>query len=889
MKKSFMTRVLATGLSLAMAFSLSAATNVTTAAAATSPMESTKITVTEGKTSSWVYLKNRGNSKYRIKSYKRTETAKKFITAKVGTKKRAVKVTAKKDAVTNAGLKQKQVAMTINLVKKADANKKNAKVVKTAKLYVVVKAKPVEKITMTAAATAVKEITLTFSGAVKDTTAAKIVVKKGNTTPTFTATWADDAKSAVLAMDSKMTKGTYDITVSGVETEDLVASVTVEDQKLTSFELVSANLVADATLSTKASISYVALDQYKQKMSGVAPTVTTSFGGTATPAMSKASEATKITVENMTSALCLPGTKGVITIVDNSGVSLTADITYVSPAKATAVELVGVLNNNGKLVDALKAGDNAGNDYKILLKFKDQYDQYMAYNDSTFTNIESTLAAGTTGLTSITASTVNYDDKDYYCLDMTGTLKAGTFQVTVVNKTHGLLSNLSFDVAPGTVIKSFTLAADADIYANEEATLSYTAIDADGNEVKDFDTLKKAFGGTTLFTAQGGAANGEVTLKKQSDGTGKIVYKQTNDVANKNTTTKRGSDSKVLTVQLYSGTANILVVNASIKVNEKRYFWEVTGVNSDKAVAGVKDTHLDFKAEDFKISDQYGNTLSKDNIKSLLDAGQTAVSTSAIENKSNWSVTPKKLTAKTTTFGAIVSNSGIVKIKVFSADNDKDNGYELTLSQANADNASTFEVKWNDSVSTFYTSKAGITASGIKSKFKVVGKVGGKTVTIPDTNYEVTAVTNGDKLGDPNAVGNSEKTVEGTITVTVTTKDDKGNYVSTDVTATFTSSNKARTLASIKKSDSPNVATGAANKVEIADMLGGFELKDQYGDVLSTADVSATVAVLTGDGKVKYNGTNKCVVEGVDAGDKLSITLTKGDLTASLEIEVTNS
>ena len=57
MKKSFMTRVLATGLSLAMAFSLSAATNVTTAAAATSPMESTKITVTEGKTSSWVYLK----------------------------------------------------------------------------------------------------------------------------------------------------------------------------------------------------------------------------------------------------------------------------------------------------------------------------------------------------------------------------------------------------------------------------------------------------------------------------------------------------------------------------------------------------------------------------------------------------------------------------------------------------------------------------------------------------------------------------------------------------------------------------------------------------------------------------------------------------------------
>lgn len=69
-----------------------------------------------------------------------------------------------------------------------------------------------DKYTMTAEATAVKEITLTFNKAVEDTTAAKIVVKKGNSTPTFTATWADDKKSVALAMDSKLTKGTYDVT-----------------------------------------------------------------------------------------------------------------------------------------------------------------------------------------------------------------------------------------------------------------------------------------------------------------------------------------------------------------------------------------------------------------------------------------------------------------------------------------------------------------------------------------------------------------------------------------------------------------------------------------------------------------------------------------------------
>ena len=192
---------------------------------------------------------------------------------------------------------------------------------------------------MTAEATAVKEITLTFNKAVEDTTAAKVVVKKGNATPTFTTKWADDKKSAVLAMDSKLTKGTYDITVSGAEKEDLTASVTVEDQKLTAFELISTNLVASPTRATDASIQFRAVDQYGKNYAGVTPTVTTSFGGTALPAnATKATENTKINVTNMSSALALVGTKGTITIVDNTtGVNLTSEITDVSAAPATTV------------------------------------------------------------------------------------------------------------------------------------------------------------------------------------------------------------------------------------------------------------------------------------------------------------------------------------------------------------------------------------------------------------------------------------------------------------------------------------------------------------------------------------------------------------------------
>ena len=49
MKKSFMTRVLATGLSLAMAFSMAAATNVTTASAASKPVLVDAVTGGSGK------------------------------------------------------------------------------------------------------------------------------------------------------------------------------------------------------------------------------------------------------------------------------------------------------------------------------------------------------------------------------------------------------------------------------------------------------------------------------------------------------------------------------------------------------------------------------------------------------------------------------------------------------------------------------------------------------------------------------------------------------------------------------------------------------------------------------------------------------------------------
>ena len=100
------------------------------------------------------------------------------------------------------------------------------------------------------------------------------------------------------------------------------------DSKLTAFDLISTNLVADPTLTTCASIYFKAVDQYGKNVAGITPTITTSFGGSAVPATAtKTAENTKINVTGMASALAIVGTKRTITIVDNNTVSATREVT----------------------------------------------------------------------------------------------------------------------------------------------------------------------------------------------------------------------------------------------------------------------------------------------------------------------------------------------------------------------------------------------------------------------------------------------------------------------------------------------------------------------------------------------------------------------------------
>ena len=93
MKKSFMTRALATGLSLAMAFSLSAATNVSVASAAAKPaMNSKTMTVKVGQSKNYKATKATQKA-YKITAIKMSAAGKTKATVKINDSKKSIKVT----------------------------------------------------------------------------------------------------------------------------------------------------------------------------------------------------------------------------------------------------------------------------------------------------------------------------------------------------------------------------------------------------------------------------------------------------------------------------------------------------------------------------------------------------------------------------------------------------------------------------------------------------------------------------------------------------------------------------------------------------------------------------------------------------------------------------
>ena len=776
---------------------------------------------------------------------------------------------------------------------------------------------------MTAAATKVKQITVTFNKAV-DTTAAKIVVKKGSATPTITSTtFAADAKSAEIAMGTKLTEGTY--TVEATIGEDVLsADIAVKDEKLTSFALVSKNLVATATDKTKATISYKALNQYGEMMPADSVTTPTcSFGKVTTGDYSQptADKSGTITVTDIPDVLAVVGTTGTLVIVDSStGVTLNETVTYQSKAVAAKATVYGIYDTKKeKLIEGnLKTGDTIGN-YQVLVNIQNQYDSDMTPKDIKESECKVSFNPASI-LTDVTldkveiSETVNtfdeltYDGKSCILMPLKASgakvADAGTLNLTIVSANKGVLATPSFTISDAVVIKSLNISTKDTVYSDDENELVVEAVDTNGNAVTKYDDLYAAF---LAGTADSGIPDG-VTLKKNSDGTGTFWYKPTGVTGSSNDKWKKNELKTLVFKANAPASGNYIVKSINVTVYAKRLGWKVAGVTSDTTTATSVGKNLVFKLKTLNYEDQYSNTLKYSDtqidgskISGFLDdpnkvlgatTGGAVMFTAGTDNNLQVTYTGQKKGSAT----LYLKYKNDAELAVAASTEKYD--FKVTLSVVEVDSvvASDLSVKINDGNAIYGVAKAKlkmveenktapVSTSGIDKSNEmdvtvvVTGVVNGKTVVIPADNC---TIVDGATLGGYDKVSNTNpaKTEEKTVTVVVESSEGPQT-----VTGTVTVSNADPAVQSIKAATTKDVSAAAitSGTAITGSALGAtVEVKDQYGaamdkkaEMLYKVTFTGTSAAYQTKDYIVYNETQN-----------VEIKLPAGDYTATVEYKV---
>lgn len=842
MKKSFMTRALATGLSLAMAFSLTAVSNVSTASAAADPaMNSKTMTVKVGQSKNFKATKAT-RSDYKIVKTKMSKAGKTKADVSINKGGKSIKVTGK------AATKKSNLVITFK--------NRTTKEKTTVTTKVVVKAVDEAYRINSAEATGVKTITVTLNKAVADATAVKATVKKGAANRGCKATV--DGATITLAMTAKLIAGDYDVTISGVADTDLTATVNVaKDETLTSF-YIGENLIQTATNASSGCIYYAALNQYGEKMNAGDPTPNCTFGETSVADSATADAYGKIEVKNIPSILAIQGTTGTLVLVDNNtGVNATATVTFSNPATASEVEIVGFYNANKSIMQDITEQDNPGS-FKLLMNVKDQYGNSMEAAD--LVGVIATIAGGLTNVDVDTNTETDEKKARSYFSDVivNGTTyvavslkdacaKAGSFSLTMVNSNKGLLLTQSFEVAEYVVVKSVKISADKGLYNAQDNELTYEITDADGNSVTSYAVLKS----TVNVMSMSNFAS--IRWEKQADGTAKLIAKPSYSFTNANN--DKETTLGTFTMSANSATSSDYMVNTfTLTISEERFVDGIAGIDSSvgTTVSAVSDAAIDLAFDKIVYADQYGNEVTKANDASIYPDGNlnvNAATTGGITSgcsvcmeENDYFVASKEAKDSKYQFKSTgLPGSATVYLKYFSEStaagkklasvSNYDKKFIISSVNTGGVDVSTLKIaSINDGYAFQVASDKALSVSA--AAIKVTAMMGGTEVTIPTSQYVVKGCDNNKISKKESTDGVSEKTA--TVTIVVSTYDNNNIETATTLTGEYKISTKDQEISKICAVDDSNTTvdvTSAAGIVTKGAFEKLFKYDDQYGIV----------------------------------------------------------
>ena len=788
-------------------------------------------------------------------------------------------------------------------------------------------------LSMTAEATHANEIVATFNKAVGSD--AKVTLKKGSSDVANTVKIAEDGKSATITLTGKLSDGTYTVTVVAAE-ETVTADVVAKNEVLTSFKIGSTlkekeKASKDNSDKATAVLSYEALNQYGDKINYKADenSVTVSIGHVKETKACKTSEAGTITVDQIPSMYAIPGQSFTVVIVDtvnNTGVTLNNTAVYGASATAAEFTSAGVYNTSKSAFKDVADGDKVV-EYELLFTAKDQYGDDMGAEDvATLASdgaIQVTIAGGLTNIKADDKYKVNpkaqsgvnvveINDKTYFAVPFavagstSDKANAGTYTVTIVNNTKGIVYTGEYTVTSGTIISSIQFSPKDTIYAGQDNEFDYVITDTEGQNVTDYATLKN-------IEVKNNSDGDKFTWKQNSNGTAKLVYKPlkmaepTVGKAVARDYTK--SEIRSCTIQANKPeSGKLLVKSQTFTVYYQRTPLSVSGLASN-AASVTTNGKLDVELKNLVVLDQYQNPYSEGDLKNAYGTigADILVTAKAVNGadvkigKTTLSATATKMSDKIVMTGIsdkvklnfVVSNNATVASKTST------DGVDVTFTKGDARKISGLYVdsvnggcalrvdgiqnkailyKCDDSASGQYGKDRGektssYTASNGTTYYTVPNNVGsvvvkgivnGKKVVVDPSQYEfVGAEQNGDLYIDGvQSYDLAQKVITETREFTIVVSTDDGPQT---ITGKVEVSNAPAVAKTISANDvTTNFEVSANSKIftkASADAL--FTMKNQYntidnGSALYTYTVeSVTVSgsAVEYDGKIVGNGS----------------------------------
>ncbi|WP_223552686.1 S-layer homology domain-containing protein [Lysinibacillus sphaericus] len=441
-----------------------------------------------------------------------------------------------------------------------------------------------------------KTLAVTFNKPV-ETEKAKFELKKDGFKSNFSSiTWNEDKTVATIELTSKITKGEFTVSVTGLSDKAVTGSVKTEDEKVAGIEVLGD--VAPSTGDKTATIGFQVKNQYGEDITKLNASALTLTAAGADSAVANADGS--ITINK--AAGLKEGDKVVLTVIHGgTATTTTKTVTVSAKTVATDVTIGALYNKDGKMLteDANLAKDK----FYLPVTVKDQYgkevtDLNRLKDEVIVTNTNQAVAT----FGAFEKQTIN--GKDVIVLPVTSIVANGDTNVIVIAKATGKNGQATVKVAEGLRADTVTLGAPTKVVtAGSDILFPLSVLDKQGNAIKDTAVL----GGSKGISITGGTLvekDGELYAKVAGD---KVV------------------ENAPVTVVVTSSTGKVATQTVIPKSTTAPKV--ITGLDSkvSTSIRELADAKVEITAKDIVVEDQFGQVISSDELLAKLGTSGYAI------------------------------------------------------------------------------------------------------------------------------------------------------------------------------------------------------------------------------------------------------------------------